>query len=109
MVNFLMDKVYDSHLKAAKYTKKITVFATEGDRKGEIDLIWQPVPGAASYMIQVRTGKSLESRWKEIDIVSRSRYTSAGLKSRTTYSFRIAPLGTKGITIWSEPVIQKAP
>lgn len=88
---------------------KIRVFATAGDRCGEIDLIWQPHQKATAYLLQVLKGNSRNGRWRDIDIVTRSSYTAAGLKSRSIYSFRVAPLGFEGLGIWSVAVIQKAP
>lgn len=87
----------------------IAVFATEGDRKGEIDLIWQPELSATAYKVQVQINKGRNRKWKDIDIVTRSSCTIGGLKSRCIYSFRVAPVGFKGPGQWSEAVSQMAP
>jgi hypothetical protein len=87
----------------------IRVFATAGDRCGEIDLIWQPHQKATAYLLQVLKGNSRTGRWRDIDIVTRSSYTAAGLKSRKIYRFRIAPLIRSVPGAWSTTVTIKAP
>lgn len=91
------------------YGAEMAVFATEGDRKGEIDLIWQPELSATAYKVQVQLNKGKNRKWKDIDIVTRSSCTVGGLKSRCIYRFRVAPIGFKGPGRWSEAVVQKAP
>lgn len=86
----------------------LTVFATGGDRAGEVDLIWEPAKNTGTYMVQVQKGRD-NAGWKVIDIVTRSSYTAAGLKSRKIYRFRIAPLIRSIPGTWSAPVTIKAP
>ncbi len=86
----------------------ITLHAASGDKQGEIELLWQPVKNARSYVLQISHGISEKKNWKHIDIVTRSRYTAAGLKSGRYYSFRIAPITDNGQQEWSEFTTQKA-
>ena len=83
--------------------------ATSGDSDGEIDLAWEPVEGANTYVIQRCSEFKKPVRWINEDIVSKSSYTVTKLKSGHTYWFRVAAVGRKGQSPWSEPVLKKAP
>ncbi len=93
----------DSLMKLPGKEEPLRIFATWGDRSGEIDLIWDPVRFAASYIIQQQCGR-YSNKWKVVDLVTRSSYTAAGLKRGRTYWFRVAPMKFKTKAIWSEPV-----
>ncbi len=94
-----MNKITEEH-------KVKRLQAAAGDNSGEVDLIWQPVKLANSYIVQVSFGIKNEKNWKYADIVSRSKYTVTGLKSGRKYNFRIAAITTGGQQCWSEPVSQ---
>lgn len=87
---------------------QISLHAASGDKPGEIELLWQPVKNARSYVLQISYGISEKKNWKHADIVTRSKYTAAGLKSGRYYSFRIAPITENGQQEWSEFVTQKS-
>ncbi|MBE2219652.1 MAG: fibronectin type III domain-containing protein [Ignavibacteria bacterium] len=84
------------------------LLAASGDKIGEIELLWQPVNEARSYIVQINSISGSEKTWKHSDIVTRTRYTATGLKSGKMYYFRIAPITANGQQEWSEPVVQKA-
>ena len=88
--------------------ESITLHAASGDKQGEIELLWQPVKNARSYVLQISHGISKKKNWKHADIVTRSRYTAAGLKCGRYYSFRIAPITEEGQQEWSDFITQKA-
>lgn len=99
----LKNKIPEAELKVS------CLHAVSGDNEGEIDLIWQPVKNAASYVIQVsqfQNNKISKDKWKHADIVTRSKYTIAGLKSGKQYKFRIAAITSIGQHSWSDPVSQ---
>lgn len=83
--------------------------ATSSDMQGEIDLVWEPVKGAGSYVIQRKTTLKKGNHWKLEDIVIKSSYTVSRLKSGFEYGFRIAAVGSKGQSQWSRVVRKKAP
>lgn len=85
-----------------------TLHAASGDKKGEIELLWQPVYDARAYIVQINHSNNTTSTWKHADIITRTRYTASGLKSGKQYNFRIAPITSNGQQEWSEPVAQKA-
>ncbi|RPI16143.1 MAG: fibronectin type III domain-containing protein [Ignavibacteriae bacterium] len=83
--------------------------ATSGDTEGEIDLTWEPVAGAHTYLIQKSIDKIEPLKWIHEDIITKSSYTITKLKSSRKYWFRIAAIGSMGQGPWSEPVLKKAP
>jgi hypothetical protein len=80
--------------------------AASGDRSGEIDLVWEPVEGAGTYIIQKSSGRNM---WIQEDILSRTNCTISRLKSGRKYWFRVAAVNVKGQGPWSEPVQKKVP
>ena len=85
-----------------------TLYATVGDQQGEIDLQWDAVNAALSYVIQFRVYETKKIIWKHLDIVNGSEYTVTGLKPQRDYAFRIAVVNKEGQGGWSKPIIIKA-
>jgi hypothetical protein len=85
------------------------IAVTSGDNDGEIDLTWEPVRGANTYVVQKSAGKKEGYRWENIDVIDKSSYTVSKLKSKKEYNFRIAAVTLKGQGPWSEIVTKKAP
>jgi hypothetical protein len=83
--------------------------ATSGDLKGEIDLSWEPVTKANTYILQKCSSAYKPLKWKYEDIVTRSSYTVTNLKSNHWYWFRVGVITSEGRTNWSMPVKKKAP
>lgn len=83
--------------------------ATAGDHDGEIDLSWDTVRGARSYVVQRSPDPPSESTWVHAGISTRSRTTVEGLNSGTRYWFRVAAITSSGQTAWSNPVVKIAP
>ncbi len=99
---------FDHKMKIPQTESPLNIYATSGDRSGEIDLIWDPVKYAAAYVIQMQCGRE-SSKWKVVDLVTRSSYTAGGLKSGRVYRFRVAPMKNKANKTWSQQVKIKAP
>jgi len=87
----------------------ISLTATVGDHDGEIDLSWDTVRGARSYVIQQSPDPPSEPTWIHSDISTRSRATVEGLTSGTRYWFRVAAVTASGQSPWSNPVAKIAP
>jgi hypothetical protein len=83
--------------------------ATSGDTEGEIDLVWEPVPKAHTYIIQKCGDVNKPVKWVHEDIVTKSSYTVTKLKSKHIFWFRVASVGPEGQSSWSEPIKKKAP
>jgi hypothetical protein len=83
-------------------TQVVSLAATTGDFTGTVDLTWDTVTGARSYVIQQTTTPGDEASWKLVASCIRSGATVAGLTSGTKYYFRVAALGTAGQGPWSD-------
>lgn len=82
------------------------VYAAKGDVLGEIDLNWDAVEAADSYIIEYAEYRN-NSKWILVDIVNESKYTVNGLKKNKTYLFRIAALNSDGQGPWSDSAAKK--
>ena len=83
--------------------------ATAGDHDGEIDLSWDTVRGARSYVIERSADPPSETTWAHSGVSTRSRTTIEGLTSGTRYWFRVAAITSSGQTPWSNPAMKIAP
>jgi hypothetical protein len=87
----------------------ISLTATVGDHDGEIDLSWDTVRGARSYVVQRSPDPPSEPTWTHSGVSTRSRTTVEGLNSGTRYWFRVAAITASGQSAWSNPVVKIAP
>ncbi len=83
------------------------LFASRGDLRGEVELVWNPVPNATSYIIQASKVKGKDI-WKLVDIVTRSHCTVTGLRPNHIYKFRAAPVTGSLQNEWSGIAEEKA-
>jgi len=83
--------------------------ATAGDRDGEIDLHWDKVKKARSYVIERSPDPITATSWSHAAIVTKSQATIDGLTTGTKYWFRVAAVGTSGQGPWSDPATKVAP
>ena len=70
--------------------------ATFGDHEGEIDLSWDTVRGARSYVVERSPDPPTESSWTHAAVATRSRITIEHLTSGTRYWFRVAAVTPSG-------------
>jgi len=82
--------------------------ATMGDKVGEIDLAWDAIYGASSYIVECRE-YSPSTGWSQVKLLRQSRHTVTGLTSGKTYAFRVSALGPKGEGPWSDEAVKMAP
>lgn len=83
--------------------------ATAGDHEGEIDLQWDKVARARSYVVEISTDPPTNSSWQHSSVSTKSRATIEGLTSGTKYWFRVAAVGSNGQSGWSDPATKIAP
>jgi hypothetical protein len=83
--------------------------ATAGDHEGEIDLAWDTVAGARSYVIEKSADPPTTTSWAQGVVSTKSRATINGLTPGTRYWFRVAAVGTGGQSGWSDPATRIAP
>ena len=80
-----------------------------GDMEGEVDLTWDKVRGANSYMIQKSPDPITGTSWTMGGVSTKSSATLSGLTSGTKYWFRVAAIGAAGQGPWSDPATKMAP
>ena len=83
--------------------------ATAGDRDGEIDLGWEAVSGAKSYVLERSTDPVTATSWTHAGVSTKSSQTIGGLASGTRYWFRVAAINGLGQSGWSDPAMKIAP
>ncbi|HST51873.1 MAG TPA: fibronectin type III domain-containing protein [Pyrinomonadaceae bacterium] len=93
----------------ATHTAPPTLTATVGDHDGEIDLSWDTVRGARSYVIERSADPPTETSWTHAAVSTRSHITIENLTSGTRYWFRVATITTTGQSGWSNPAMKIAP
>lgn len=82
---------------------------TEGDHEAEIDLSWNRVKGARSYIIQHSADPPTDTSWTQIQVVTTSSATISGLTRGAKHWFRVAAVGPNGQSGWSDPATKIAP
>jgi hypothetical protein len=83
--------------------------ATAGDHEGEVDLSWDPVTQARSYVIEQSPDPPTATSWAHAGVAMKSSTTIKNLTSGTRYWWRVAAVGTAGQSGWSDPATRIAP
>ena len=83
--------------------------AMAGNNDGEVDLNWEPVKGANSYLIQMTTDPNVPDSWAPKANVTESYAVILGLTSGTKYWFRVAGVGAAGQGAFSGAESKYAP
>lgn len=89
--------------------KVASVNATIGDNAGEIDLSWDKIEGAKSYVVETALSSMDPLEWKHMVVSTRSKAEVGTLKSGASYHLRVAAVGSVGQGPWSDPVVKVAP
>jgi phosphodiesterase/alkaline phosphatase D-like protein len=82
---------------------------TAGDHDGEVDLSWDTVSRAKSYIIEKSADPPTATSWQHAGVSPRSTFTVTGLTPGTRYWFRVAAVSTGGQSGWSDPAMKIAP
>ena len=85
-----------------------TLTATTGDHEAEIELSWDAVRGARSYVVE-RSTDPQAGPWTQVGITPRSSLILEGLDSGTRYYFRVAAITLNGQSPWSNHAVKVAP
>jgi hypothetical protein len=85
------------------------VDVTVGDREGELDISWDPVSNAKSYLIQRSSDPNTAASWTHAGTSTKSSTTIDALTSGTRYWFRVCAVGAVGQSGWSDPATKIAP
>ena len=83
--------------------------ATTGDRDGELDVQWNRVKGASSYVVEQTTDAAAATGWKSAGVATKSKQSVTGLTTGQKYWFRVAAIGAAGQGPWSDPATKVAP
>lgn len=83
--------------------------ASAGDHEGEIDLSWDRVANAKSYVIERSSDPPTPTSWAHEAVSAKSSATITGLSSGTRYWFRVAAVTSSGQSGWSDPAFKMAP
>ena len=83
--------------------------ASAGDHDGEIDLHWDKIVNARSYIVEQSPDPPSETTWTNAAVVVKSQTTVEGLTSGRKYWFRVAAVGATGQSGWSNPAAKIAP
>ncbi len=83
----------------------LSVSVCNSDLQGEVNLQWDSVPGAITYIIEFKT--DIANSWMVADTVISSKCTITGLRTNLLYCFRVAALNAKGQSKWSKTIKKK--
>jgi hypothetical protein len=87
----------------------LALSAMAGNNDGEIDLNWEPVYGARSYVIQMTTDPNVPESWAHKANATESYAVILGLTSGGKYWFRVAGVGAAGQGAFSGAESKYAP
>jgi len=85
-----------------------TLTATTGNQEGEIELSWDAVRGARSYVVERATDPQA-GPWTASGVAPRSSLLIEGLESGKRYHFRVAAVTLNGQSPWSNHAVKVAP
>jgi len=85
-----------------------TLTATTGNHEGEIELSWDAVRNARSYVVE-RTTDPQTGPWTQAGVSPRSSLIVEGLDSGKRYYFRVAAVTLNGQSPWSNHAVKVAP
>ena len=80
--------------------------ASYGDMAGEVDLQWDPVRGAVSYVGQCAPAAT--GPWTQVYQGTKSRFTHSDMTSGELCYFRVAGIGPNGPGAWSDIAEKRA-
>lgn len=83
--------------------------ATAGDYDGQINLRWNKVSKAKSYVVERSLDPPTPTSWTQAVVVTKAQASITGLTSGTKYWFRVAAVNTTGQSAWSDPATKIAP
>jgi len=99
-----MKKIIESK-KLMMLDTPLSVSVCNSDLQGEVNLQWDSVPGAITYIIEFKT--DIANSWMVADTVISSKCTITGLRTNLLYCFRVAALNAKGQSKWSKTIKKK--
>ncbi len=83
--------------------------ATMGTMTGVINVQWNSVKGAKSYILDCRTHGATPGPWSQAKILTTTKFALTGLTPGQEYSFRVRAVGSAGEGPWSDEAVKMAP
>jgi hypothetical protein len=83
--------------------------AATGNHDGEINLSWDKVANAKSYLIEKSPDPLTDEGWAHAGVATKASTTINGLTRHTKFWFRVAAVGARGQSGWSDPATRIAP
>ncbi len=77
--------------------------ASPRSNSGEAELKWKSVKGAKSYLIEFTTTPNESATWDMLDTCTKAKHIATGIQSVSAVWFRVAAVGPKGKSQWSDP------
>lgn len=74
----------------------------------EIELSWESVKHAKSYVVQLTSDLSKDDNWSIAIISTKSKATIKNLESGKKYWFKVAAIASAGQSAWSDPTTKYA-
>jgi len=90
-------------------TQPAALSATAGDHDGTMDLSWDPVVEATSYVIEMSPDPPTATSWGHKGVSTKSTFTVPGLTSGARLWFRVAAVNPNGQGPWSDPATKIVP
>jgi hypothetical protein len=101
--------IRDARVPVGQLYPPLALSAMAGNNDGEIDLNWEPVRGANSYLIQMTTDPNVPDSWAFKANATESYAVILGLTSGNKYWFRVAGIGAAGQGAFSGAESKYAP
>ena len=90
-------------------TQPSNLRATMGTMTGVINVQWDAVKGAKSYILDCRTHGATPGPWSQAKILTTTKFAVTGLTPGQEYSFRVRAVGSAGEGPWSDEAVKMAP
>jgi hypothetical protein len=74
-----------------------------------MDLSWDPVVEAASYVIEISPDPVTPTSWTHLGLSTKSTFTATDLQSGSRVWFRVAAVNANGQSPWSDPATKIVP
>lgn len=87
----------------------MNLFITAGDSAGELDLTWDPTPGATRYEVQLCAAQDFLTGVISLPSVSKSKAVATGQASGSRMWARVRALNAAGVGAWSDVATKIVP
>jgi len=86
------------------------VTAVVSDEVGSIEVTWNKLDGARSYVVEMNGSDPLnETLWAPVGYTTAAKFTKGGLQTGHVYWFRVRGIGPRGLGPPSDPAKSVAP